>query len=922
MLKFITKINKSVQKSIRGNKSNGSRDDKNSATSKLKVVVSSVVKRIISVAENMVWLFFIFLLIFMLIIASIIFAVMGSALGVISITSTSVNNNINVTVGEGGGITDYNTYDWYGNMTANLLKLKTNKEKNLYRVITMAYQLKEETSDTSRFWTYIAPEYLIGTGIVEGQGTDYFSGKDVEDSGGNYHNADGTYINYTGTDADLDNELDVSKHLRYDVWGTLYQYIGDDSSLWEWDKYTPEEYHGKVGDCTIPTDKKLLGQHFLPYTIHMMAYKGTKKNYDGAFNRLFTNIGGSAMTVRTANDGDKTSVDVIKDKLKEYGLESSDENVNNIARVYSYAGHWSGIADDTWRTALLEVIVSAYAEANGDMNGWLFDSMNIGNARNLGTVNQFISSDETSSVPLSVNGKTLNVSFISYLKGKYSGKHSDWSAVQTVITRDTSEARKTLFMTPIIYIMGHSLIKNIADQCNIVLEDTSVVKDWGASTQTVNAMLTLIDKWYNAHGVTSSSPWTYGFTPPDKSQSEDESGSFGDEWCAYTVRSTFQHVKINGASTTLYDAIRKESGGTAFFTTDFADLGYDNGNTNIYGSTKYGDIGASSIASNKYVAMHFTGNYKGWVRQDPAIDYMGKISKETRYVPKAGDIIIYMYGVGHYSHVGIVAGCDGKTVKTIEGNTGGNTSSGAYMGSCYAKHEYSVDSSNIAFYISVDYVGLEKKYGTPSSSSSNQSEGAVSLSSYLNGSGKSESDIEGSQLVVVQSNGTSATVTALQKSGSKWYNKLSTSGYVGSGGVGTARENKSVTPKGLYYLGKNFGGFGIAMSGLKIGWRDVSSTQSYWGTSNNSSHLNRFYTASKKEVSGDEDLTAICKSGAYKYSVLIEYNYSNAKKGAGSAFFLHVGSSATAGCVAIPESAMLNIVKWLDKSKSPQILIY
>lgn len=908
MIKFITKMGKRIKSSVsaRNKRGKGGGDDKKSATSKIKSTAEVVIVNTISVAENVVWLFFIFLLIFMLIIASIVFAVVGSAFGVLSITSATVNNNINI-VG-GGNVTDYSAYDWYGNMTANLLKLK-GKDKNYYRLIAMSYQFVDYSrtaSDSEKWHNGVWDAYVgLGSAYLE-------SGLMLP--------------------SDEQNVLETAFPFRSagdgkgdDPLGITFTLATSKTEDYTWGSYT----HDTCKNKSTLEDNVRKVQTNRGITLNVNDAFGIYY-YPGAFKWTLLHTAARAFG---GDMGVETQKAYIKDKLKEYGLSQSNENVNIIEIMSMYSCHHGTDIDALKRT--IEVSVATLAYCDGSLDNVEFTNVskqydgsiiNMFDAKD-STFGEYVSCDSGTEINRSApgNGYGLKItrkgnvvtetqkSLFKLIYDEYSSRHTFLKTVVTELTPSYGGTRYSMNYPSGVatYLIGKAVVKYIADQCNIVLDSPSV-KDWGASTQTVNAMLTLVDKWDKAHNYSTSDPWVAGHTPPSAEQGEDETGTFPVDWCAYTVRSTFQHVKINGSSTTVYDAIRKESGGTAFFTSDFADMGYDDGNTNIYSSTEYGGIGASSIASNKYVAMHFTGNYKGWTRQDPAIDYMGKISKETRYMPKAGDIIIYMLGSGHYSHVGIITGCDGKTVSTIEGNAI-YTPDGILS---YGRKTKSVDDSTIAFYISIDYEGLEKKYGKPSTSSTN----AVNIKDYLNGS--SESSLTGSQLVVVKSSGTSAQITVLEKVGGKWYSKLSTSGYVGAGGVGQASESTNKTPKGIYYLGKNFGGFGVKMSGLKIGWKDVSSTQSYWGSSNNSNHLNRFYTASKKETSGDEDLTAICKSGAYKYSVLIEYNYSNATKGKGSAFFLHIGSSATAGCVAISESDMLSVVEWLDKSKSPQILIY
>lgn len=66
------------------------------------------------------------------------------------------------------------------------------------------------------------------------------------------------------------------------------------------------------------------------------------------------------------------------------------------------------------------------------------------------------------------------------------------------------------------------------------------------------------------------------------------------------------------------------------------------------------------------------------------------------------------------------------------------------------------------------------------------------------------------------------------------------------------------------------------------------------------------------------------KSDHYKYCLVIEYNTNPIVKGKGSAIFFHLRDSeseTTAGCVAVSESDMLQILKWLDPDKHPVILM-
>ena len=58
------------------------------------------------------------------------------------------------------------------------------------------------------------------------------------------------------------------------------------------------------------------------------------------------------------------------------------------------------------------------------------------------------------------------------------------------------------------------------------------------------------------------------------------------------------------------------------------------------------------------------------------------------------------------------------------------------------------------------------------------------------------------------------------------------------------------------------------------------------------------------------------------YAILIDYNVRRIRQGAGSGFFLHVGSSApTAGCVGAPLATLRGLLRWLDPRARPRIVI-
>ena len=61
----------------------------------------------------------------------------------------------------------------------------------------------------------------------------------------------------------------------------------------------------------------------------------------------------------------------------------------------------------------------------------------------------------------------------------------------------------------------------------------------------------------------------------------------------------------------------------------------------------------------------------------------------------------------------------------------------------------------------------------------------------------------------------------------------------------------------------------------------------------------------------------------YKYTVFVEHNAVSTEPGAGSCIFLHLWSgedSHTAGCTAMSEPDMVDLLSWLDPEKKPVLV--
>ena len=166
-------------------------------------------------------------------------------------------------------------------------------------------------------------------------------------------------------------------------------------------------------------------------------------------------------------------------------------------------------------------------------------------------------------------------------------------------------------------------------------------------------------------------------------------------------------------------------------------------------------------------------------------------------------------------------------------------------------------------------------------------------------------------VVVVRSSGSRATVRACsQASGGGYVTDLGPfDGYVGRSGVtsaGSKREGDGATPAGVYPLRS---GFGVRDDpGLAQGWSVVDDADVLYIDDPASSMYNtRQRKPSDGRWSSAEDLR---NSPAYDYAQVIGYN-EGATPGAGSAIFLHVATGGpTAGCVSLPQGALLEVLRW------------
>ena len=175
-------------------------------------------------------------------------------------------------------------------------------------------------------------------------------------------------------------------------------------------------------------------------------------------------------------------------------------------------------------------------------------------------------------------------------------------------------------------------------------------------------------------------------------------------------------------------------------------------------------------------------------------------------------------------------------------------------------------------------------------------------------SASTKSDID-QVILVVGTGGYRADVSLYEKgNNSVWVKKISTNGYVGKNGItDNKKEGDGKTPTGLYDLGT---AFGVASNpGTKLSYRKINNND-YWVDDPNSKYYNQWVDIRnvKKDWNSAEHLYSY--KTAYKYGVVVNYNMNPIVPGNGSAIFLHNSTNGpTAGCVSIPESSLVSIMK-------------
>ncbi len=178
------------------------------------------------------------------------------------------------------------------------------------------------------------------------------------------------------------------------------------------------------------------------------------------------------------------------------------------------------------------------------------------------------------------------------------------------------------------------------------------------------------------------------------------------------------------------------------------------------------------------------------------------------------------------------------------------------------------------------------------------------------------------QVVIVTSSSwgsTTGTLQTFEKSNGTWHAVFPAMyAHLGRSGFSTNRhEGDGTTPAGMYGFGIMFGQ--KANPGVKFPYR-VADSQSVWVGDVTSPYYNTWQESAS--LSG-ERLASPSYATAYAYAAVIAFNAPpHVVPGKGSAIFLHVTTGGpTAGCVAIPQADLLEVLRWLDPAKNPVIVM-
>lgn len=169
--------------------------------------------------------------------------------------------------------------------------------------------------------------------------------------------------------------------------------------------------------------------------------------------------------------------------------------------------------------------------------------------------------------------------------------------------------------------------------------------------------------------------------------------------------------------------------------------------------------------------------------------------------------------------------------------------------------------------------------------------------------------------------GALASLTAWERREDRWQPLMTTEAVIGRGGFVPAadkREGDGGTPVGIYPLSLVFGY--AATADTKMPYRQITADD-YWVDDPASPQYNTWVSGTTEAASWE---TMLRPDGLYRHGIVVEYNTRPVVPGKGSAIFVHLWrgpGEPTAGCVALAETELLEVIAWLDPGKRPVIIL-
>lgn len=904
------------------------------------------------------------LLLIMLLILAIMLVTMISVLGGVfgavmaddlEVTTTSTGTGLSYTSSGSSGKSgktagSYQDYDWHGNRDKNMIKLTSQWDKDLYDLLDICVtlgQVENKGWDGNR--AYFADLNFVAT-------TAYESGIIKKSSAESEY-----YKLVTGDRGDsllysLYNPSYDSKSKCTTPCGMMVSNtIGAKASDCEYAHFSADKIDSSMMSTGISKLASVSGQSVDKYSTYSCL------NISGAL----------CFTWRKSKSNDLeprgiTTNQLLTEIIPKLDMEANTTNVAKILAEFNYACHLGHNWDQDRSNRVFTVLALMYKYGDENWDNWWVTDKN-GNIDE--TLLRFLPEHTCAGIVKDMKGfkgvdfsdkfiihvihngkeELIEDGVLTHLKSfaEEHGLKDDYNKFigLTIDTNGGYNSTGAIWYCALARLVGNTVLRYVVDKCGIVFSngETSINNsNFPGGTQTAKNVVAVLHQLYEEHGPGGSGRfWTAGSNDLLNGDGT-ENTDFTGYWCAMFVNTVLNKAKINGSDMTVAQGLRKKTNNSfPGSKVQTADMGYCPGTSsshNLFHDTS-GKSDSAFVTESGFVTAHYGGQAWG---SEPVKDYKGKLSKETQYVPKAGDIITYYDGTYGFAHVGMCVE-DGKSfndVMTIEGNTGGGSGQIGYKNGAANAGSW---GAKVSVYFEINYAALEEEFGTPSISTDTKTvstgDSIFDLDSMVGDlydktkdyayGGRSKNGVSSSKqaIEVNWTGGDNCTVTAYERNGNNWYVKSdiasATPAYTGTNGIGDTDEGKSMTPEGTYYLGE---GFGIALPDAKIKWTDVTKKTYMWGTSNNTKHPNKMYQSDSKDTSGDENLTSICNngSGSYVYSIFIEYNSGdNFHSGQGSAFFLHWASGSHLGCVQIKDKGVMEkIAKWLDKSKKPIIIIH